>query len=152
MRRDEWHAPFGPSDVRVIFDSCLQASMFFKTASSSPLRCLCPSFSMDCTESQPSATASHAGAWQSLARAAGCSHTCRPYGRPLDIVATTLLAKVNSLWKNDQKLAETVEALYPARTIVDRSSESRDRRASGRDTRSHDRSSAFLPDISYFHT
>jgi hypothetical protein len=37
--------PFGPNDVRVILDNCLHASMFRITASSSPLRCLCPSYS-----------------------------------------------------------------------------------------------------------
>jgi hypothetical protein len=38
--------PFGPKDVRVICDRALQASMFFMTASSTPLKCLCPSFNM----------------------------------------------------------------------------------------------------------
>lgn len=40
--------PLGPSEVRVMVDNCLQASMFFRTASSSPERCLCPSLSMPC--------------------------------------------------------------------------------------------------------
>ena len=40
--------PLGPIEVLVIRDSCLQASMFFSTASSRPDRCLCPSFSMAC--------------------------------------------------------------------------------------------------------
>lgn len=38
----------GPSEVRVIVESCLQASIFFRTASSRPERCLCPSLSIDC--------------------------------------------------------------------------------------------------------
>ena len=33
----------GPREVRVIFESCLHASTFLITASSSPERCLCPS-------------------------------------------------------------------------------------------------------------
>ena len=48
-KRSKWlmtilFMPFGPRDVRVIFDNCLHASMFRITASSSPLRCLCPSY------------------------------------------------------------------------------------------------------------
>lgn len=42
------HPPFGPMEVRVIWDRALQASMFFITASSTPLKCLCPSLSMAC--------------------------------------------------------------------------------------------------------
>ena len=36
-------APLGPREVRVILESCLHASTFLITASSSPVRCLCPS-------------------------------------------------------------------------------------------------------------
>ncbi len=36
--------PFGPSEVRVILDNFLQASIFFNTTASSPEYCLCPSF------------------------------------------------------------------------------------------------------------
>jgi len=32
----------------VIADNCLQASMFLRTASSRPDKCLCPSFNIDC--------------------------------------------------------------------------------------------------------
>lgn len=39
----ERHAPLGPREVRVILESCLHASTFLITASSSPDRCLCPS-------------------------------------------------------------------------------------------------------------
>ena len=41
-------APLGPMDVRVILDSCLQASMFLTTASSRPDKCRWPSLSMAC--------------------------------------------------------------------------------------------------------
>lgn len=40
--------PLGPREVRVMVESCLQASMFFSTASSRPERCRCPSFSIPC--------------------------------------------------------------------------------------------------------
>lgn len=39
----ERDAPLGPREVRVILESCLHASTFLITASSSPVRCLCPS-------------------------------------------------------------------------------------------------------------
>lgn len=39
----EAHAPLGPREVRVILESCLHASTFLITASSSPDMCLCPS-------------------------------------------------------------------------------------------------------------
>ncbi len=38
--------PFGPMDDLVIWESCLQASIFLYTASSRPEKCLCPSLSM----------------------------------------------------------------------------------------------------------
>ena len=41
--RGERDAPLGPREVRVILESCLHASTFLITASSSPVRCLCPS-------------------------------------------------------------------------------------------------------------
>lgn len=41
------NSPFGPMDVLVICASCLQASIFFNTASSKPDKCLCPSFNID---------------------------------------------------------------------------------------------------------
>lgn len=40
--------PLGPREVRVMAESCLQASMFLTTASSRPERCLCPSLSIAC--------------------------------------------------------------------------------------------------------
>jgi hypothetical protein len=44
----EKEVPLGPREVRVMVDNCLQASMFLRTASSRPDKCLCPSFSIDC--------------------------------------------------------------------------------------------------------
>lgn len=46
--RNRWEVPLGPREVRVIADNCLQASMFLRTASSRPDKCLCPSFNIDC--------------------------------------------------------------------------------------------------------
>mmetsp|Transcript_26422 Transcript_26422/g.47010 ORF Transcript_26422/g.47010 Transcript_26422/m.47010 type:complete len:243 (+) Transcript_26422:1007-1735(+) len=50
-RRSRWlitilFMPLGPSEVRVICANCLHASRFFTTASSTPERCLCPSFNI----------------------------------------------------------------------------------------------------------
>jgi hypothetical protein len=47
-REREGIVPFGPREVRVIVESCLQASMFLRTASSRPERCLWPSLSIVC--------------------------------------------------------------------------------------------------------
>jgi hypothetical protein len=44
----EIEVPLGPREVRVMVDNCLQASMFLRTASSRPDKCLCPSFNIDC--------------------------------------------------------------------------------------------------------
>lgn len=48
IAQDHTYAPLGPRDVFVICASALHASMFFITASSTPLKCLCPSFNMAC--------------------------------------------------------------------------------------------------------
>jgi hypothetical protein len=45
--------PLGPIEVRVISDSFLQASMFLSTASSTPEKCLAPSFNKSVIDTPP---------------------------------------------------------------------------------------------------
>ena len=71
--------PFGPSEVRVILESCLQASMFLMTASSRPDRCLWPSFSRACAGEQVAGP--RVGAYDASAQVSRLL-TWRPYGRP----------------------------------------------------------------------